>query len=249
MRGSWGELQLRRVVEHTGLLAHVDFAVQVEGVNDRGQAVRPDAVVRLPGGRQIVVDAKAPLAALLTDHPPDGSPNGTARTETTRAETAHAKALRAHVESLAGKRYWSAFEPSPEFVICFVPGEGLLATACRADPGLLEYAMSRRVVLATPTTLLATLRTVALAWQQDALVGNAREVVDLGRDLHERLAGLAGATAKLGRSLNRTVEDYNTLVGATQCQVLDRARRLADLGAGTADTGDLAACEAVARSP
>lgn len=215
VRGSWGEVQLKRVLEHAGMLHRVDFDTQVRGSNDEGAQVRPDCVVRLPGGRHLVIDAKAPAAALLTEG--GGS------------EAEQAKALRAHVETLAGKRYWTAVETSPEFVVCFLPAEGLLASACRADPDLLDVAMNRRVVVATPTTLLAMLRAVALAWQQEALVGNAREVFAVGRDLYERLAKLSGATAKLGRTMTRAVEDYNVLVTTMERQVLTRARRLADL--------------------
>lgn len=217
VRGSWGELQLRRVFEHAGMLPRVDFDTQVCGTNDEGVAVRPDAVVRLPGEKHIVVDAKAPLAALL------GSG------EDAKVEAAHAKALRKHIDDLAGKRYWTALSPAPEFVICFVPAEGLLAAACRVDPELMEYAVARRVVLATPTTLVAMVRTVALSWQQEALVGNAHEVFRAGRDLYERLRKLSDGTAKLGRSLARSVEDYNTMVATLERQVLSRARTLAEL--------------------
>ena len=217
VRGSWGELQLKRVFEHAGMLHRVDFDTQVSGTNDEGTAVRPDAVVRLPGGKHIVVDAKAPLAALLDSG------------EDAAVEAAHAKALRKHVDDLAGKRYWTALPQAPEFVVCFVPAEGLLAAACRADPGLLEYAVTRRVVLATPTTLVAMVRTVALSWQQEALVGNAHEVFRAGRDLYERLRKLSEGTSKLGRSLARSVEDYNVMVATLERQVLSRARTLADL--------------------
>lgn len=228
VRGSWGEVQLQRVVEYAGLLAHVDIDLQVSGVNDEGAAVRPDAVVHLPGGKHVVIDAKAPLADDDRDQ---------------------AKRLRSHVEALAGKRYWTAFEPAPELVVCFVPTEGLLASACRADPGLIEHAMAKRVVLATPTTLLAMLRTVALTWQQDTLVGNAREVVDLGRQLHERLIGLGATTAKLGRTLTRAVDDYNALIAVTERQVLDRARRLGDLGVASAALAPLEPATAQVRLP
>lgn len=212
VRGSWGEVQLRRVVEHAGMLEKVDFRTQVNGVNDDGAAVCPDAVICLPGGKHIVLDAKAPLG---------------------EDDSAQARLLKGHVQSLAGKRYWTAFDPSPELVVCFVPSEGLLAAACRADPALLEFAMGKRVVIATPTTLLAMLRTVALTWQQDTLVGNAQQVVQLGRQLHERLVEMSGGTAKLGRTLTRAVLDYNALVSTTERQVLARARELGGLGVTT----------------
>jgi DNA recombination protein RmuC len=223
-RGAWGEVQLRRVVEHAGMLHRVDFEVQVPARSPDGESLRPDLVVRLPGGKHVVVDAKAPLAAFLeaSEHPGDE-----ARRE--QAALAHARALRSHVDALAAKEYWRAFDPCPELVICFVPGEAFLASACTADPGLLEHAMARRVVLATPTTLLALLRTVALTWQSEALTGSAREVFALGRELYARLATLGGHTTRLGRSLERAVEDYNALVGTLERRVLVSARRLHEL--------------------
>jgi len=223
-RGAWGEVQLRRVIEHAGMLARVDFTVQATGTTSSGRTVRPDVVVHLPGGKHIVIDAKSPLAAFLEASEAHLDP---ARQE--RAAVEHAKALRGHVDELAAKEYWAAFDPSPELVICFVPGEAFLAAACSADPALLEHAMSRRVVLATPTTLLALLRTVALTWQSDAVTGSARELLVLGRELYHRLAGLGAGTGKLGRSLQRAVEDYNALVGTLERRVLVTARRMRDL--------------------
>ncbi len=225
-RGTWGEVQLRRVVEHAGMLNQVDFAEQAAGSHPDGMGVRPDLVVHLPGGKQVVVDAKAPLTAFLhaaedvDDAPPDVA-------QQRRRE--HAKALRTHVDTLAAKEYWRAFEPSPELVICFVPGEAFLAEACRADPALLEHAMSRRVVLATPTSLLALLRTVALTWQTETLSGSARQVFDLSRELYTRLGALGEGTVRLGRSLERAMTDYNALVGTLERRVLVTARRLHDL--------------------
>lgn len=223
-RGSWGEVQLRRVVEHAGMLARVDFSAQAVGARPDGEGVRPDLVVHLPGGKHVVVDAKAPLAAFLEA---SESPDDAGRQEA--AAAAHARAVRAHVDTLAAKEYWTAFQPSPEIVICFVPGEAFLAAACSSDPGLLEYAMARRVVLATPTTLLALLRTVALTWQTDALSGSARELFAVGRELYARLGTLGTHTGRLGRSLQRAVEDYNAMVGTLERRVLVTARRIRDL--------------------
>ena len=231
-RGAWGEVQLRRVVEHAGMLERVDVDRQVTATRPDGERVRPDAVVRLPGGKSVVVDAKAPLAAFLEAAQavrPGEDPAAAARRQHAAA-AAHAKALRGHVDDLAGKRYWEAFEPSPELVVCFVPGESFLAAACEADPALLEHAMARGVVLATPTTLLALLRTVALTWQQDALAGSARALLETGRELHRRLGGLGRGASALGRSLHRAVEDYNGLVGTLERRVLVSARRLAEMG-------------------
>ncbi|WP_380170223.1 DNA recombination protein RmuC [Kineococcus sp. DHX-1] len=222
-RGSWGEVQLRRVVEHAGMLDRVDFVEQTTLTTRAGRSVRPDLVVNLPGGKHVVVDAKAPLAAFLRAG--EAADDGERRREL----LAHARAVRGHVDALAAKEYPSAVEDSPDVVVCFVPGEAFLAAACDADPALLEHAMSRRVVLATPTTLLALLRTVALTWQQDAVAGNARELFEVGRELYERLGTLGGHTASLGRTLHRAVEDYNRFVGTLERRVLVSARRIREL--------------------
>jgi DNA recombination protein RmuC len=237
VRGAWGEMQLRRVVEHAGMLERVDFTTQATGTTTAGRTVRPDAVVHLPGGKHVVIDAKAPLAAFLLaaqpERPDEDGVRAAARQEAAAVE--HARALRSHVDALGAKEYWTAFSPSPELVVCFVPGESFLAAACDADPALLDHAMSRRVVLATPTTLLALLRTVALTWQQDALAGNARELFDVGRELYARLSTLGTSASKLGRSLQRAVEDYNGLVGGLERRVLVTARRMHDLDLTDAD--------------
>jgi DNA recombination protein RmuC len=241
-RGAWGEVQLRRVVEHAGMLPRVDFTPQATGTTPTGAGVRPDLVVHLPGGKHVVVDAKAPLAAFL-----EASEAGPDPARVERAASEHARAVRAHVDTLAAKEYWTAFDPSPELVVCFVPGEAFLAAACAADPALLEHAMSRRVVLATPTTLLALLRTVALTWQSEALSGNARELLALGRELYTRLGTLGGAAGKLGRTLQRAVEDYNSLVGALERRVLVTARRLRDLDLTDGELDPLVALESAPR--
>ncbi len=212
-RGAWGEVQLRRVVEHAGMLERVDFTRQASGTSGSGATVRPDMVVHLPGGKHVVVDAKAPMTAFLEQR-----------------YDAHARAVRHHVDSLAAKEYWTAFTDTPEIVVCFVPGEAFLAAACEADPSLLEAAMAKRVVLATPTTLLALLRTVALTWQQDVLAGSARQLFEVGRELHARLGTLGGHAGKLGRDLQRSVEDYNALVSSLESRVLVTARRMNELG-------------------
>jgi DNA recombination protein RmuC len=228
-RGAWGEVQLRRVVEHAGLLSRVDFDTQVSGVTPDGAVVRPDLVVRLPGGKQLVVDAKAPLTAFL-DASAEDAPEGH-RADRLRA---HARALRGHVDQLAGRDYARAFAPTPELVVCFVPGESMLSAALDADPGLHEHALSRGVVLAGPGTLMALLRTIAFTWQQDALAGNARELFEVGQELYARLGTLGTHSAKLGRTLHRAVEDYNALVGTLEHRVLVTARRMSDLDLATA---------------
>jgi DNA recombination protein RmuC len=219
-RGRWGELQLRRVAELAGMAAHVDFDEQV--IVEGGQ--RPDMVVRLAGGKNVVVDSKVSLAAYL-----DASSAGDESARDNRL-AAHARHLRAHVDQLGSKAYWSALPQSPEFVVMFVPGEAFLAPALEYDPSLLEYALARRVHLATPTTLVSMLRTVQYAWQQEALSENARAVFDLGRELYERLSGLGKHMDKLGRSLTASVAAYNATVGTLETRVLVSARKLSDLG-------------------
>ena len=221
-RGRWGEVQLRRVVEIAGMTERCDFDEQPTVTTETGTQ-RPDMVVRLAGGKSIVVDAKVSLSAYLTAAETD---DDAVREERLRA---HARHLRAHVEGLAAKEYWSAFPATPELVVLFVPGESFLGPALSADPALLEDAMRRRVVIATPTTLVAMLRTVAYAWQQEALTDNAREVFELGKLLYRRLGTLGGHLDKLGRSLTGSVEAYNAAVGSLETSVLRPARRMAEL--------------------
>ena len=223
-RGRWGELQLRRVVELAGMSARCDFSEQVTVASADGAALRPDMVVHLAGGKHIVVDSKVSLAAYLQA--------AEAAEETVRAARmdAHARHLREHVDRLAGKAYWAALSPAPEFVILFIPGEAFLAPALERDPGLLEYAIRRRVHIATPTTLVSMLRTAQYAWQQAALSDHARAVFDLGRELYDRLAGLGRHMDRLGRALTSTVSTYNQAVGSLESRVLVSARRLNDLG-------------------
>ncbi|HEX3714464.1 MAG TPA: DNA recombination protein RmuC [Trebonia sp.] len=219
-RGRWGELQLRRVAELAGMAAHVDFDEQVivEG------GLRPDMVVRLAGGKNVVVDSKVSLAAYLEA--------ASAADEDLREArmAAHARHLKAHVDQLGSKAYWAALPQSPEFVVMFVPGEAFLAPALEHDPSLLEYAISRRVHIATPTTLVSLLRTVQYAWQQEALSQNARAVFELGRELYDRLSGLGRHLDKVGRSLTASVTAYNQAVGTLETRVLVSARKLSALG-------------------
>ena len=224
-RGTWGEVQLRRVLEHAGMLAHCDFDEQVEAVSRHDARVRPDAVVRLPGDKVLVVDSKAPLSAFLQAQGEDVPP-----AEASMLLRKHAAALRGHVEALAAKDYWSAFATSPELVVCFVPSDAVLAAALRASPELYDDAQARKVVLASPATLLAVLRATALAWQQDALAGNARELLSLGTELHHRLGTLGRHVSAMGGSLRRSVETYNQLVGTLESRVMVTSRRMHELG-------------------
>jgi DNA recombination protein RmuC len=223
-RGRWGEMQLRRVVELAGMSARCDFDEQVSVTGEDGSVQRPDMVVRLAGGKNIVVDSKVSLAAYLEAAEASDEAIASLRMD------AHARHVRDHIDRLANKNYWAALSPSPEFVILFIPGEAFLAPALERDPGLLEYAMGRRVHIATPTTLVSMLRTAQYAWQQAALSDNARAVFDLGRELYERLSGLGRHMDRLGRALTTTVATYNQTVGSLESRVLVSARKLNDLG-------------------
>ncbi|HET7016468.1 MAG TPA: DNA recombination protein RmuC [Streptosporangiaceae bacterium] len=225
-RGRWGEMQLRRVVELAGMSARCDFDEQVSVPDPRldGALVRPDLVVRLAGGKNIVVDSKVSLAAYLEAAEAPGDDVRDARL------AAHARHLKDHVDQLAAKSYWAALSPSPEFVVLFIPGEAFLAPALEHEPGLLEYAMGRKVHIATPTTLVSMLRTAQYAWQQAALSENARAVFDLGRELYERLNGLGGHVDAVGKALANAVTSYNRAVGSLENRVLVTARKLNQLG-------------------
>jgi DNA recombination protein RmuC len=234
VRGRWGELHLRRVVELAGLVDRCDFTEQTTARIDpdarttgSSGLLRPDLVVHLAGGKHVVVDAKVPLDAFLDATGADD--------DETRAVhlKRHARQLRQHVDVLAGKAYWRALPDTPEFVVLFVPAESFLSAALEADPTLLEYAAEQLVVLATPTTLIALLRTVAYAWTQQTLADKTREIHELGRDLHERLSTMGGHLDRLGRSLAGAVGAYNRAVGSLETRVLVSARRFTDLGVGT----------------
>lgn len=228
-RGRWGEIQLERVVELGGMVKHCDFDTQVSRTKE-GATVRPDMVIRLSGGRQIIVDAKVPfssyLDALETPDPEEHA--GYLRR--------HAHQLRAHVMALSTKDYISAFDPSPEFVVLFVPADPFLDAALEVDPELLEYAFSRDIVIATPTTLFALLRTVALGWRHDDLDNKARRVQELGAELYTRLNTMATHYDRVGKQLGKTVEAYNATLGTMDSRVMVTARRLAEIDMPTAPT-------------
>jgi DNA recombination protein RmuC len=228
VRGRWGEVQLRRVVEAAGMLANVDFVEQEQVRTDDG-LLRPDMVVRLAGGKRIVVDAKVAFLGFL-----DAAQTSDERVRADRL-AAHARHVRKHVDDLAAKRYWDQFAPAPEFVVMFVPAESFLHAAAEQDPTLIEYAFERNVVIATPVTLLTLLRTVAYAWRQDALAENAQAVLSLGKELHGRLATMGAHLARLGRAIDSAAGAYNQTVSSLETRVLVSARRFATLDVVDAD--------------
>lgn len=220
VRGAYGELQLKTLVESAGLLNRIDYSVQ-ESISADSGARRPDMVIKLPGRKQVAIDSKVPFSAFIDSFRDDIS-----ETERKSLQAQHAKQVRGHVDALAGKEYWTGLPVSPEYTIAFIPSEAILNTALDADPTLLEYAFSRGIVLATPVNLWATLKTVALTWKQEDLAENAQELVDLGRELYKRLGKLSDHVSKLGRSIETTVRSYNDFAGSLEGRVLVTARRL-----------------------
>lgn len=222
VRGRWGELQLERAVEAAGMTEHIDYVTQASVTGADG-VVRPDLVVKLVGGKNVVVDAKVAFSGYLEamEATDEQTRNGRLK--------AHARHLRDHIDSLGAKAYWEHFTPSPEFVVCFVPADAFLDAALREDPTLLEHAFARNVVLATPSTLITLLRTVAYTWRQDALAANAAEVHQLGRELYQRLATMGGHIDKLGRAIGGAVGAYNQTVSSLESRVLVTARRMTEL--------------------
>jgi DNA recombination protein RmuC len=223
-RGQWGQMQLRNVVELAGMLRHCDFCEQTSYPGSE-TTLRPDLLVNLPGGKHVVVDAKAPLQGVLDAYE---APN---EEERDRHLKDHARLLRKHVKALADKTYWSGLDSTPDFVVMFLPGEHLYGAALEADPSLIEDAMARRVLIATPTTLLAILRAVAYGWQQERVAESAQAISELGRELHGRLAKLSSLLATLGNRLNSTVRAFNETVGSYESRVMPGARRFAEHGA------------------
>jgi DNA recombination protein RmuC len=223
-RGQWGQMQLRNVVEAAGMLKHCDFAEQRSYAGDEA-TLRPDMVVNLPGGKCVVVDAKSPLQGVLDAYEARDD------VERERHLRDHARLLRKHVKALADKAYWSRLDTTPDMVVMFLPGESLLGAALEADPGLLQDAMPQRVLIATPTTLLALLHAVAYGWQQERVAESAQAISDLGRELYGRLVKLSTLLGTLGTRLNGAVRAYNETVGSYEARVLPGARRFADHGA------------------
>jgi DNA recombination protein RmuC len=228
VRGRWGEMQLRRVVEIAGMLPRCDFDEQPSLVGDNGR-LRPDVIVHLPGHKHVVVDAKAPLEAFLDAQEAQEDDGRAARL------AAHARQVRDHMDKLGSKAYWEALPASPEFVVMFLPGETLFSAALQNDLSLIEHGLSQRVLLASPITLIALLTTVAHSWRQEALTENFREVAALGRELHDRLATFAGHLNDVRKRLDGAVQSYNQAAGSFESRVLVTARRMKELNVTSAD--------------
>ena len=229
-RGQWGEMQLRRVVELAGMQEHCDFTLQTHTTTDEGKRLRPDLVVKLPGGKTIVVDSKTPMDAYLN------ALEAVDDTERERFLHQHAAQVRTHIQQLSSKKYTDQFDDSPEFTVLFLPSESFFSAALHSDPGLIERGVDHGVILATPTTLIALLKAVAYGWRQEALALNAKEISALGRTMHERLGKLAEHFSKLGNSLNSAVDHYNRAIGSYETRVMSTARKFEDLKAAPENT-------------
>lgn len=226
-RGRWGEQQLRNVLESCGLSDHVDFATEVSVSDGEGGRLRPDVIVRVPGGNSLVIDAKVSLNAYQDAF------GAVDEREREIHLAAHAAAMKAHVNTLGAKAYWSQFDDAPDYVIMFVPGEHFLTAALEQDNQLWDYAFDRKVLLATPTNLIAIARTVSAVWKQEKMAGQAREIAELGRELYSRLATMGGHVSRVGKNLDTAVNAYNQMVGSLESQVMSSAHKFEKLGIDT----------------
>lgn len=241
VRGRWGEIQLRRVVEMAGMVAYCDFEEQVSS-SEENVKLRPDLIINLPGGKKIIVDAKAPLSAYLEALE--------IKDETLRQDKLkdHARQVRTHIRALAKRSYHEQFQPAPEFVVLFLPGETFFSAALEQDPSLIEAGVEDRIILATPTTLIALLRAVAYGWRHEHLAQNAQEISDLGREIHKRLSDMAEHFARLGKNLGAAVQSYNQAMGSLEHRVLSSARKFKELGT-VSHTAEIAALDPLDHTP
>ena len=229
VRGQWGEMQLRRTVEMAGMINRVDFLEQASVDTDDGQRQRPDMLINLPNGRQVVVDSKVPLAAYL-DALQSDDPN-----VQKERMVAHARHIRDHIKGLSAKSYWTQFDNAPEFVVLFIPNETIFSAALEQDPMLIEQGVNNQVILATPTTLIALLKAIAFGWQQEAIAREAKEIAALGKELYERIGVVTGHFAKLGKSLDKTVGHYNKAISSVESRLLVTARKFEALDSAAPD--------------
>jgi DNA recombination protein RmuC len=240
-RGQWGEIQLRRVVEMAGMLNYCDFVEQAT-VATEGGTLRPDLVVRLPAGRTIVVDAKAPIASYIDAMAIEDEAARKVKLQ------GFAKLVRDHVTALGRKSYWDQFKDTPELVVMFLPGDHFYSTALQVDPSLIEFGVDQKVLIATPVNLIGLLRAIAFGWRQEAIAANAKEISELGAELYKRISDLGGHWVELGRNLSRTVEAFNGAVGSLESRVLASARRFKDLGAAPGSL-EIDVVDAVEKAP
>jgi DNA recombination protein RmuC len=242
VRGRWGEIQLRRVVEMAGMMLHCDFVEQESAHGEEGK-LRPDLIVKLPGNRHIVVDSKAPITAYMEAHEATNDELRKAKIQL------HAQLMRRHLESLAKKSYWEQFQPTPEVVVMFIPGEAFYSAALEADPDLLDTAFGQNVIIASPASLMALLKAASYGWRQESIAENAREISQLGQELHARLSVMADHLTRLGKGLGTALDGYNSAIASFESRVLVSARKFKELGATSqeAEIIELRAVEGGAR--